>query len=162
MTAVARSLFPSVVERTGDAKFLANGTVDDHERDPRRCRRIGCGRAVQQELRPQHRGDRGEHDGKMHRQATGHDGIDREFFRRDRHSAHRLDADELLRRCHGPVEAGCNGVFGGWNDGQAVGPAVRVIQLLNSPDVFHIIGPRGELHGYDRAENGGKRRRSGC
>ena len=77
-------------------------------------------------------------------ETTRHDGVDGELFGGDGDTADRFDADQLIRRHHGPFQAGGDSVTRGRNDRQAVGPAVGMIEFLASPDVFarHRFGKR--------------------
>ena len=69
------------VEAAGGAELAADRAVQ-HDQDGAAAG--GGGGAVQQEFVRQHGGEGGQHDGEMHRQAAGHDGVDRQFFRGDR------------------------------------------------------------------------------
>ena len=101
----------------------------------------GGGRgAVQQEFRLKHGGEGGDDDGEMHRQAAGHDGVDRQFLRGDRHGAHRLDAEQPVGRHHRPFEAGVHRIGRGRDDRQPVGPAVGVVEFLRRVDVGDVVG----------------------
>ena len=87
----------------------------------------------------EHRGDSGDDDGKMHRQATGHDCVDRQFFRGDRSFADRFYPDQMIRRQHRPLETGLNGVRCWRNDRQAIRPFAAVVKFLRREDVFDLI-----------------------
>jgi hypothetical protein len=50
-----------------------------------------------------------------------------------------LDADQMVGRQHGPVQAGGDGIGGGRDDRQPVGPAVAVVQLLDGGDVVGVV-----------------------
>ena len=99
ITAVARSLLPSAlnVPAAPSSRRIGPFSTISTAQPP-----VEDGGAVQQELRLQHGGEGGQHGRKMHRQAAGHDGVDRQLLRGDRHAAHRLDAEQAGRAGSSP------------------------------------------------------------
>ena len=84
----------------------------------------------------------------MHRKTARHDGVDRELLGIDGALAHRLDTDDLIRRHKHPIQTSLN-CFGSWrNYGEAVGPALAMIELLYVTGVIEIekLGVQGTRH----------------
>ena len=124
---------------------LAARIAVDHDEDGAAAGARGG--PVQGEFLAQHRGWRGHHDGEVRRQAAGHHRVDCDHFRGDRPSAHRLHADEVIRRQDGAVETRAHRGFGRGHDGEPVGPAARVEELLDGEDAVRVMDCGQEFHG---------------
>ena len=94
----------------------------------------------------QHRREGGEHDREMHRQTAGHDRVDSEFLGRDRGRAHGFDAQKHVRWRHCPFQAGFDGGGRRRHDGQAIGPAVGMVEFLDRRYVVGFIDLGCEAH----------------
>ena len=65
--------------------------------------------------------------------------IDRELFRSDRLLAHRLDANQLVRRHQSPFQASCDCALGGGHHRQLVCPTIVVIKFLRGGEILHLV-----------------------
>lgn len=115
-------------EVAAHADLLAHRTVHDEEhRTPAGARR----RPVQKERLGEHRGERGDDDGVVHRQAAGHHRVDRDLFGCDGSLSHGLDADQVVGGVERPREAGLDRVGRRGHDRETIGPAVGVEVFLD-------------------------------
>src|SRR5262249_47245469 len=79
-----------------------------------------------------------------HGQATGHDGVDGEFFSGNGLRPHRLDPQQLVRRHAHPIETRRDRRRRRWHDREAVGPAIGVKQLLRGREIGNVVELRGQ------------------
>ena len=136
------------IERPVHSDLAARIAVDHDEDGAAAGTRGG---PVQGEFLAQHRGQRGHHDGEVRRQAAGHHRVDRDLLRGDRPRAHRLHADEVIGRQDGAVETCAHRGFGRGHDGEPVGPAARVEELLDGEAVFSFVDCGTKIHGLRRS-----------
>jgi hypothetical protein len=72
------------------------------------------------------------------------------FFRRECAFADRLDADQLIRGHHDPIEHRLNSVSRRGHDGKAVGPLPAVEVFLDGCEIVRGVGLRKQRHALEQ------------